>query len=79
MELFELDGELPLMMMVGSVVLLEVQPVGLSVAPSRILQVRKLRFGQVHTRNSEPVHMRTIAKVSAVELAPQSAEAEHKV
>ena len=66
MELFELDEELPLKMVVGSVALLEVQPVELLVEPSRILQVRMLRFGQVHMLGSEPVHMRTIAQVSAV-------------
>ena len=45
MELFELDGELPLMMMVGSVVLSEVQLEALLVEPSRTLQARMLRFG----------------------------------
>ena len=45
MELFEPGGELPLMMMVGSVDLLEVQLEVLSVGPSRTLQVRMLRFG----------------------------------
>jgi len=63
MELFEFDGELPLKMMVGSVVLLEVQPVELLVEPSRILQVRMLRFGQVHMLGPGPVHMRTIGQV----------------
>jgi hypothetical protein len=79
MELFELDGELPLMMMVGSVDLLEVQLVGLSVEPSRTLQVRRPRSGQVHMRNSEQERKRTIAQVWAVELVPQLAEEEHKV
>ena len=79
MELFELDGKLPLKMMVGSVVLLEVQPVGLLVGPSRTLQVHRLRFEQAYMLNFEPVHMRSFGQVSAVELVPRSAEEEHTV
>ena len=79
MEPSGLGGELPLKMMVGSVVLLEVQPVVLSVAPNRILQVRMLRFGQEHMLSSELVHMRTIAQVLAVELVPRLAEEERTV
>jgi len=79
MEPSGLDGELPLKMMVGSVVLLEVQPVVLSVAPSRTLQVHRLRFEQAYMLNFEPVHMRSFGQVSAVELVPKLAEEEHMV